>query len=57
MMDWDKALDYLTDCMRAYTEIGLTGSLALSVVLNPLLHRYMQGERTEKLYDEIMSIE
>jgi len=40
-----------------YTEIGISGTFALQAVINPLLFRYTKGERTQDLYDEIMSLE
>jgi hypothetical protein len=56
-MDWKKAEQYLKKMRLRYTEDGIGGLLALSTVMNPLLIRFENGERTEELYNKIMSIE
>jgi len=55
--DWQKAKKYLDEVRLNYTEIGISGTFALQAVINPLLFRYTKGERTQDLYDEIMSLE
>lgn len=53
--EWDKAYAYLQETRMNYTEIGEVGLFALTLFINPLLVRYSKGERTDELYDEIMS--
>lgn len=55
-LDWDKAQKYLKTMRHAYTDIGAAGTFGLTMVLNPLQIRFEKGERTQKLYDEIMAI-
>ncbi len=56
-LNWEKALAHLNNTRIAYTEIGASGILALTLVMNPLLVRYENGERTQDLYDSIMNLE
>lgn len=56
MPDWDKAREWLYEVERMYKEIGGVGQLALVITIDPLIHRYESGERSEDLYDEIMSL-
>ena len=56
-MDWKKAEDHLKDIRKRYTEIGVSGMPALQVVINPLLIRFENGERTKELYNEILKLE
>ena len=55
--EWDRALKYLNMLIVEYASIGWTGRFALDGVLVPLKKRYESGERTRKLYDEIMECE
>ncbi|MDE1971119.1 MAG: hypothetical protein KGI50_06130 [Patescibacteria group bacterium] len=55
--NWSIAEEHLKNVLIAYKEIGSAGLFALSVVINPLKARYECGERTQKLYDEIMAAE
>lgn len=55
-MDWKEAKDYLDKIRKDYTEIGSVGLIALNIVINPLLIRYENGERSQLLHDEIMSL-
>ena len=52
--EWDKALEYLNTLIVEYASIGWSGRFGLDGVLIPLKRRYENGERTRKLYDEIM---
>ena len=56
-LDWDAAIDHLNMLIDMYESIGASGILGLAVVLLPLKKRYADGERTQKLYDEIMECE
>ncbi len=56
-LDWKEAEKYLADIRQLYTSIGVNGLPALTVIINPLLLRFEKGERTQKLYDLIMSLE
>ena len=56
-MDWQKAYEHLQKVRREYVEIGAAGAPALTFTLNPLLIRYEKGERTEELYNSMMSTE
>lgn len=56
-MDWNKAEEHLATCEKAYSEIGSAGYFALVAVIRPLRDRFRDGERTQELYDEIMSVE
>lgn len=55
--EWDKALKYLDMLIVDYASIGFAGRFVLNGVLIPLKKRYDSGERTRKLYDEIMERE
>ena len=54
--DWDKAKEHL-DFVVSKHKKAPTGLFKLSVTLFPLCSRYRIGERTQKLYDEIMECE
>lgn len=56
-LDWDKAIDHLNMLIDMYGSIGASGIFGLTVVLLPLKRRYVDGERTQTLYDEIMECE
>ena len=56
-MDWIKAENYLKEVRMQYTQIGFAGMPALQITINPLLVRFEKGERTQELYDSIMSLE
>lgn len=57
MLDWEKAESWLKEIENMYTEIGSAGYLALNCVIRPLRDRFNGGERTQELYDEIMTLE
>lgn len=54
---WGKAYEYLKEMIVAYAEIGWAGRFGMDGVLLPLKKRYDSGERTVKLYNDIMACE
>lgn len=57
-MDWDKAKAHLYEIITNYIALGWEkGQLTINYKLMPLRERYDRGERTRKLYDEIMGCE
>jgi len=54
MIDWRKAEEHLKTCEREYAVRDTAGYLVLSYVVNPLRERLNKGERTRKLFKEIM---
>jgi hypothetical protein len=57
MVGWDIVEKYLSEIEKAYTEIGTAGYFALNLTIRPLRDRFNKGERTDELYEEIMSLE
>jgi len=56
-LDWVKAENWLKEIRQMYTDIGMSGLLGLQISINPLMVRFEKGERTQDLYDSIMSLE
>lgn len=56
-LDWEGAIKYLDSLIVEYALIGWAGRFGLDGVLVPLKKRFDSGERTKKLYDEIMECE
>ena len=56
-LDWDGADNYLKTMIAEYVSLGWAGRFGLDGVLLPLKRRFDNGERTKKLYDEIMRCE
>lgn len=56
-LDWVAAERHLQFMMDLYRGFGWAGTFGLQTGLRPLKDRLMSGERTQKLYDEIMAIE
>lgn len=58
-LNWKVALDHLFSELRIYTDLldtpGTATAPALFLVILPLLHRYIQGERSQALWDDIMA--
>lgn len=58
---WLQAKDYFDRVRRIYQEREKSSdsyaSITLNIYFSPLLIRYNRGERTQKLYDEMMSVE
>jgi len=59
--DWDKAKAHFDEVRSNYQALqgvpGVNTTLALRLVFDPLAIRYNGGERTDDLYDEMMSVE
>ena len=56
-LDWKQAENTLNMWIAEYTNIGLAGLPGLQLVLLPLKRRFDSGERTQELYEAIMSCE
>jgi len=60
-LDWDKCEKQFRALMHRYGELlgepGVNVMPALQFILQPLLKRFVNGERTQELYDEMMSAE
>lgn len=56
-MDWTKAENWLNEVTGIYVDIGKGGLFALEFSIKPLRLRFQSGERTQTLYDFIMSLE
>ena len=54
---WAEAEQHLKKIRLQYADIGAAGVAALTLTLNPLLMRFERGERSERLYKEIMECE
>lgn len=52
--DWTATFNHLNWIISEYAAAGWAGQFGLQGVLLPLKKRYDAGERTKKLYDEIM---
>lgn len=59
--DWNKAKQRFDTIRKQYQDWdGLPGvnmTFALRIVFEPLAKRYNAGERTQELYDEMLSVE
>lgn len=59
--EWEKAWKYFNAVMDQYKEMigtpGVNTTLALAMTFDPLAQRYNKGERTQDLYDAMMSVE
>lgn len=53
---WLNAESHLKETRQNYVDIGMAGIPALTAVINPCLVRFEKGERTEDLYESIMSL-
>jgi hypothetical protein len=56
-LDWKQAENTLNMWIAEYANIGASGRFGLQLVLLPLKKRLDSGERTQELYEEIMSCE
>jgi hypothetical protein len=56
MVDWNIADRHLLKCEKVFAEIDLAGYLVLIFVISPLRDRLTKGERTKKLWNEIMDL-
>ena len=61
ILDWAKAEQHLRGVMKQYGELAGTPGVnvmpALTMVLQPLLKRFVEGERTAELHAEMMAVE
>lgn len=59
--DWEKALTHFREIRNQYQQLagepGVNSYLALRHVFQPLAHRFYAGERSQELFDEMMSVE
>ena len=55
--NWKEAQEHLDFLITEYRSIGWAGSFGLTLTLLPLKERLDSGERTRKLYEEIMACE
>ena len=53
--DWEQTMLNLEDILEIYVDIGAPGRFAAGQIKN-LQIRYLSGERTDDLYDEIVEI-
>ena len=56
-LSWSKAKKRLDQIRLEYTKVGVTGLPGLTMVINPLLVRYENGERTKELYNAMIKLE
>lgn len=58
-LDWENTKTHLDEVIEEYEHlvgvIGVNTIFALRIVLYPLKRRYDNGERTEQLYNEMLS--
>lgn len=55
--EWEEAEKHLNFFIAEYASIGFPGTFGLQGILIPLKKRFDSGERTRKLYEEIMEVE
>lgn len=59
--DWNEAKSHFDQVRQIYQDnegvLGLNTTIALRIVFDPLAKRYNSGERTTKLFEEMMSVE
>jgi hypothetical protein len=55
--EWAEAKSHIDEIRRLYFSIGVAGIPALRMVIDPLLIRFENGERTDDLFDDIMKLE
>lgn len=60
-LDWTKAKNYFDRVRGRYQDLegtpGVNTTLALRATFNPLAKRFNSGERSQDLYDEMISVE
>lgn len=58
---WTKAKEYLINKEKDYLTLsavpGVNVKFVCRMVIEPLMDRYDNGERTQELYDEILAVE
>jgi len=55
-LDWGRARSMMHDKMMEYAAHGMMGHISIECRILPLKRRYDRGERSERLYDEIMKL-
>jgi len=55
-MDWEKAEQFLKEIREAYESCPPQSTWFVMIELKQLEGRYNSGERTEKLYNEIVAM-
>lgn len=60
-LDWNKAKKNFDAVRKQYQDMegapGVNTTLALRITFDPIAVRYNNGERTQELHDEMMSVE
>lgn len=60
-LDWERIKANFDTSLSHYLELigtpGVNTTLALKLTFYPLLKRYLEGERTQELYDEMSGVE
>jgi len=60
IMDWDKAKEHFDYVRKQYQDlegvVGVNTTLALRITFDPLAKRYNSGERSEELYNDMLSV-
>lgn len=59
-MDWDKAKQHFDKVRKEYQDLegtpGVNTTFALRVSFDPLARRYNNGERSQELHTDMMSV-
>ena len=55
MIDWNKAEKHLAECEKEIAVEDPAGYLIVNYVIDPLRDRLDKGERSKKLWQEIMA--
>lgn len=60
-MDWIRAKGHFDEIHKRYLDLigvpGVNVTFALMMTFSPLLERYNKGERSQDLYDAMISVE
>ena len=56
-LNWNHAKEHLYEVERQYIKIGFAGSLALNLIIRPLIDEFEEGVRTKQLYYNILELE
>ena len=54
--DFDKAILHLTNIRSQYKKTGASQIIKIELAIKPLMIRFVDGERTENLLNEIMAV-
>jgi hypothetical protein len=55
--NWKLAEKHLNNMENSYKKLDVVGELALMRRVNPAKEKYLKGDRSNKLYGEIMRID